>query len=266
MDVIVADKLSVEFPVYGSKGRSLRHRLLIKHLTHLPVRLNGSRAVGGMLSEGTSGVPIVKALDGIDLRVKEGDRLGLIGHNGCGKTTLLRALAGIYQPTGGRLFTSGRIMPLFNMTEGMDPDATGRELIKVRCVLLGIEEDEMNAVIPEVIDFCELDDFLDMPVRTYSTGMLIRLLFAITTSVSADILLFDELIGAGDASFVERAQKRMATFVERANVMVVATHSPNILRKWCNRAILLEHGRLLLDGQVEEALDAYRERVSTYAR
>jgi len=264
MDPIVAENLNIEFPVYETKGRSLRHMLLFNQLRSLPTRFKGSQSVGGSVGESHEGVVVIKALHDINLRIKDGDRIGLIGHNGCGKTTLLRALAGIYEPTSGTLTSHGRIMPLFNLTEGMSPDATGRELIDIRCVLLGLKPDEVTAAKPDIIAFCQLGDYLDMPVRTYSTGMLVRLSFAIATAFNADILLFDELIGAGDASFIDQAHARLEKFVEQASVMVVATHSFEIIQKWCNRAILLEHGHMLIDGAVEDVFDMYRERVRTY--
>jgi len=264
MDLIVAENLNIEFPVYETKSRSLRHFLLFNKLRSLPTRFKGSHSVGGSVGETSEGIVVIKALHDINLRIKDGDRIGLIGHNGCGKTTLLRALAGIYEPTSGTLTSHGRVMPLFNLTEGMSPDATGRELIEIRCVLLGLRPDEVAAARPDIIAFCQLGDYLDMPVRTYSTGMLVRLAFAITTAFNADILLFDELIGAGDASFIEQAHTRLEKFVEQASVMVVATHSFEIINKWCNRAILLEHGHMLIDGTVEDVFDLYRERVRTY--
>ena len=265
MDTVIAENLNIEFPIYGTKGRSLRHLLFLNPLRSIPKHFVGSKSVGGTVKERNDGVLAVNALHNINLRLKNGDRLGLIGHNGSGKTTLLRALAGIYEPTSGSLVTHGKIMPLFNITEGMAPDATGRELIQVRCVLLGIEQADITRATPDIIEFCQLGDYLDMPIRTYSQGMLVRLAFAITTAFRADILLFDELIGAGDASFVEQAHKRLSDFVERSNVLVVASHSTEIIRKWCNRAILLEHGKLLMDADVESVLDAYAARVPTYA-
>lgn len=262
MDMIVAEHMSVEFPIYDAAGQSLRHKLL---LTPIKRRLSGSSSVGGTFAHNDRGIVVVKALDGINLTIRDGDRLGLIGHNGCGKTTLLRTLAGIYEPTSGNLHTAGRVMPLFNLTEGMTPETTGREWIKLRAVLLGIDRAKMKQVEPDVIEFCQLGDYVDMPVRTYSQGMMLRLAFAITTAISSEILLFDELIGTGDAAFVDKAQNRLERFVERASVMVVATHSADIMRKWCNRAVLLEHGKVMADGDVDAVLKVYEERAAGYA-
>lgn len=258
MSRIVAENVSVEFPIYDTTGRSLRHALGLGRLAGA-IRSGGS--VGGAFGE-TRGHLVVRALDGISFTVDDGERIGLIGHNGCGKTTLLRVLAGIYEPTSGRLGASGRVMPLFNLMEGSAPEATGMELIYIRGILLGLTQDEIREMTPEIVEFCELGDYINVPVRTYSTGMLVRLAFAITTAVSAEILLFDELIGAGDAHFVDRAQVRLRKFVERSSVMVVASHSQDILRKWCTRAILMQHGKILEIGPVDPVLAAYDRLVA----
>jgi ABC-2 type transport system ATP-binding protein/lipopolysaccharide transport system ATP-binding protein len=179
-----------------------------------------------------------------------------------GKTTLLRTIAGIYEATGGVVETIGRVMPLFNLMEGMMPDATGREFVRIRGILLGLEPHQLDALIEEVIEFCELGSYIDIPVRTYSTGMLVRLAFALATSVTSEILLFDELIGAGDARFVTKAEERLRVFVERSNIVVVASHSRAILHQWCNRLFLIKHGRLIADGSVEDVLKEYDPRVA----
>jgi ABC-type polysaccharide/polyol phosphate transport system ATPase subunit len=204
----------------------------------------------------------VAAVQHLTLEVNAGELVGLIGHNGAGKTTLLRTMAGIYEPTSGVLETAGHVMPLFNLMEGMMPDATGREFIRIRGVLLGLEPKELDTLAEDVIEFCELGSYIDMPVRTYSTGMLVRLAFALSTSVSPDILLFDELIGAGDARFITKAQERLKTFIERSSIVVVASHSRGILYQWCNRLFLLEHGKLIADGPVDDVLREYDQRLA----
>jgi ABC-type polysaccharide/polyol phosphate transport system ATPase subunit len=254
---IAADKLAIDIPIYDVTSRSLKHALMLNPLASA---LRGASHVGGTIALGTRGVVVVRAIDSISFEIKSGERVGLIGHNGAGKTTLLRTLAGIYEPTGGRLQSIGRIMPLFNLMEGMMPDATGREFIHIRGILLGLHPTEIDAMAQEVADFCELGDFINMPVRMYSTGMLVRLAFGIATSATADILLFDELIGAGDARFIEKAQERLQRFVDRSSIVVVASHNPTVLQQWCNRALLLEHGKLVQDGGVEEVLEAYERR------
>ena len=257
MERIVADGVNIEYPVFDASAYSLRHKLLLSHIPR-PAK---TTHVGGKL-ERSRHRSLVRALKDISFTVRDGERVGLIGHNGAGKTTLLRTLAGIYEPASGVMQTYGRVMPLFGLTEGMHPDATGRELITIRSFLLGLSGEETAEVTPEVIEFCELGDYIDMPVRTYSTGMLVRLAFAITTAITAEILLFDELIGAGDASFVDKAQSRLERFVERSSVIVLATHSHDIMKKWCNRALVFEHGELTFNGGVDDAFEAYTEMVA----
>jgi ABC-type polysaccharide/polyol phosphate transport system ATPase subunit len=254
---IAAENLAIDIPVYDVTSRSLRHVLMLNPIASA---FRGASHVGGAIAMGARGIVVVRAIDSISFEIKSGERVGLIGHNGAGKTTLLRTLAGIYEPTGGRLQTVGRIMPLFNLMEGMMPDATGREFIQIRATLLGLQPKEIDAMAEEVVDFCELGDYIDMPVRMYSTGMLVRLAFAIATSATSDILLFDELIGAGDARFVEKAQERLQRFVDRSSIVVVASHSRTVLEQWCNRAFLLEHGKLIHDGSVREVLETYDRR------
>jgi ABC-2 type transport system ATP-binding protein len=196
----------------------------------------------------------------MSFEIKKGSRVGLIGHNGAGKTTLLRSIAGIYEPTAGQMITKGRIMPLFNMMEGLLPDATGRECVRIRGILLGLQPDQIDALADEVIDFCELGRYIDIPMRTYSTGMLVRLAFALVTGVTSEILLFDELIGAGDERFVNKAQQRLQAFIEQSSILIVATHSRSVLDQWCNRAFLLEHGKLVHHGGVHDVLREYEQR------
>lgn len=261
--VIAAEKLAIDIPVYDVASRSLRHVLMLRPIASAfrgAARIGGASHVGGAITLGARGIMVVRAIDSMSFEIKRGERVGLIGHNGAGKTTLLRTLAGIYEPTGGRIRTVGRIMPLFNLMEGMMPDATGREFIHIRGILLGLEPNEIDALAAEVVDFCELGDYIDMPVRMYSTGMLVRLAFAIATSATSDILLFDELIGAGDARFVEKAQERLQRFVDRSSIVVVASHNRAVLQQWCNRAFLLEHGKLIHDGSVQEVLETYDRR------
>ena len=255
--IIAAEKLAIDIPVYDAGSRSLKQMLMLKPIASA---FRGASHVGGAIALGARGVVVVRAIDSMSFEIKAGERVGLIGHNGAGKTTLLRSLAGIYEPTGGHLRTVGRIMPLFNLMEGMMPDATGREFIQIRGVLLGLRQSEVDALAADVIDFCELGDYIDMPVRMYSTGMLVRLAFAIATSATSDILLFDELIGAGDARFMEKAQQRLQRFVDRSSIVVVASHNRAVLQQWCTRAFLLEHGKLLHDASVQEVLETYDRR------
>lgn len=248
--------VTVDFPIYGVNTRSLRHHLVLNKVTGLMPRTRVAN-VGGTVREDPGQVVVVRALERIGFELQDGDRIGLVGHNGAGKTTLLRVIAGIYEPTEGEVHARGRIMPLFNIMEGMAPDATGTELVRLRGALLGLDDRELDEHMGEIEAFCELGDYIRMPVRTYSTGMLVRLMFAITTALTSEILVMDEFIGAGDAVFFERAQARLKRFVGRASVLVVATHSPALVREWCNKAVLLEHGRMVEFGNVEKVLAAY---------
>jgi ABC-2 type transport system ATP-binding protein len=260
---ISARDLVLDFPIYDVASRSLKQLLMVRPIANV---LRGASHVGGSIATGAGGTVVVRAIDATSFEIGRGERVGLIGHNGAGKTTLLRTMAGIYEPTSGMLETAGHVMPLFNLMEGMMPDATGREFIRIRGVLLGLQPNQLDALTEDVLEFCELDSYIDMPVRTYSTGMLVRLAFALSTTVSPDILLFDELIGAGDARFVAKAQERLKTFIERSSIVVVASHSRAILEQWCNRLFLLEHGKLVADGSVDDVLREYDQRLAAEAR
>lgn len=255
LDRIILKDVTVDFPIYDANSRSLKHRLVLDKVSNLVSRASSN--VGGSLRQDYRGVVTVRALDAIRFKLSDGDRVGIVGHNGAGKTTLLRVAAGIYEPTEGEIFTRGRVMTLFNMMEGMAPDATGIEMMRVRGALLGLSDREIKEKTVEIAEFCDLGEYIDMPVRTYSTGMLVRLAFAITTAVASEILIMDEFIGGGDAAFFERAQVRLKSFVERSSVLLVATHSTSVVREWCNKAILLHHGKIQEIGSVDSVLSAY---------
>jgi ABC-2 type transport system ATP-binding protein/lipopolysaccharide transport system ATP-binding protein len=193
----------------------------------------------------------------VSFALKQGDRVALIGHNGAGKTTLLRVLAGIYRPVSGRIVSEGRIAPLFDISLGMNPDSTGWENIRIRALYLGMKTDEINRKIEAIAEFTELGQFLEMPLRTYSLGMQTRLAFAVSTAIDPEILLLDEGIGAGDAAFIEKATLRLDEFVERAGIMVLASHSMNLVERFCNKALVMEHGRVKFFGPAAEAMDFY---------
>jgi len=249
------DHVTVDIPVFDAGSRSFRKSFFVNKISKLVSRSEAN--VGGSMQRDQKGVIVIRALDSVSLTLNDGDRLALIGHNGAGKTSLLRVICGIYEPTAGTAVIRGRLMPLFNMMEALAPDAKGSEMIRVRGALLGLSEAEIESKVEEITEFCQLGDYIDMPVRTYSTGMLVRLMFAITTATTADILVMDEFIGAGDAAFFERAKARMERFVEKASVLVVATHSPDTARQWCNKGVLMQHGRMLEIGPVEPVLAAY---------
>jgi ABC-2 type transport system ATP-binding protein/lipopolysaccharide transport system ATP-binding protein len=237
--------LWVEFPIYQGSSRSLKKSLLAK-------------AHGNLARDARDRVNVV-ALSDLDLDIEHGDRLAVMGANGAGKSTLLKVLAGIYEPTRGRIYSSGRISALLTASVGLDPDATGRENIVLRGIYMGVHPREMRGRVEEIAEFTELGYHLDLPVRTYSTGMVVRLCFAIATSVRPEILLLDEWLAAGDAGFLAKARKRMEEFVGRSSILVLASHSMPILEEWCNRAILLDSGRIIAVGDVKEIAAVYQQ-------
>ncbi|MBP5855611.1 ABC transporter ATP-binding protein [Marivibrio halodurans] len=204
---------------------------------------------------------IVSALQDITLDLKEGDRLGIIGHNGAGKSTMLRLLAGVYSPTQGRVSAVGRISTLFNSTPGLNMDGSGRENIVICGLHLGLNRREIAAKSDEIIAFAELGPYIDLPVRTYSSGMLMRLGFSIATAVEPEILLLDEGLATGDAGFTQKAQSRMNEMIDRSSILVVASHSESFVQKVCNRCIVLEHGRILADGAPDQLVQNYRSQI-----
>jgi ABC-type polysaccharide/polyol phosphate transport system ATPase subunit len=242
---IVLKNVVAEFPVYGSQV-SLRNMLF-------------GRVVGGVLRRQNSASKrvVVRALDDVSLTVNHGDQLGIIGHNGAGKSTMLRVFAGIYEPSAGSISIEGRISPLFSTSPGLDPDDTGYENIVTCGLLLGMTRDEIERKMPEIEAFSELSDYLALPARTYSTGMLVRLGFAIATAIDPEILLLDEELGAGDPRFAIRAAKRVEALIERSSVMVLASQSDELIRQMCNRTILLNHGRIIADGPTKDVLELY---------
>jgi ABC-type polysaccharide/polyol phosphate transport system ATPase subunit len=246
---VVLQNARVDFPIYGAQ-RSLRTAIF-------------QRATGGLIHrEGKNKERVVvRALNDVSLHLEEGDRLGLIGHNGSGKSTLLKVLAGIYQPISGKLLVNGRVTPLFDMMPGLDVDDTGYENIFTAGMLLGIPRDELERKIPEIEEFSELGEYLTLPVRTYSTGMTMRLGFAIVTALDPGILLMDEGFGTGDLRFTERAAERMNDFLGRSRVIVLASHSDAMIKSMCNKAALMQEGRLISLGPVDDVLEEYQTLV-----
>ncbi len=237
--------VSVEFPVYNVGSRSLKKLLL------------NTTALGNIAKDAHDRIT-VQALSGISLDLDHGDRLALIGVNGAGKSTLLKVLAGIYEPTRGRVHASGRVSALLTASVGLNPDATGRENIVMRGMFMDVHQREMRARVEEVAAFTELGHYLDMPVRTYSAGMLIRLCFAVATAIPPEILLMDEWLAAGDELFLAKARGRMEHLITGSSIMVLASHSLPLLKEWCNRAIMLEGGRVVAAGSVEEVAALYQ--------
>ena len=244
---ITAHDLSVHFPL----ARSSR------------ATLSGPSAPKNMVSVGSR--RYILALRNLSFDIHEGERVGLVGRNGSGKSTLLRVLGGIYAPTSGALKTEGEISALFNINLGIQADASGRENIMIRGILKGWSRREIRARMPEIIAFSELESVIDLPIRTYSDGMRMRLLFAIATSFSPEILLLDEWIGAGDKTFQSKAADRMNSLVDRAGITVIASHNRNLLKRVCDKAIWLENGVMRAFGPIDEVYDRMDAAADTLA-
>jgi len=242
MPYISLKDVAVNFPIYGAGANSLKKTL-------------ASSVTGGRFGKET-GVNVVQALSGINLELKAGDRLGLVGHNGAGKSTLLRALAGVYEPSSGDFVRQGTVSSLIDPSLGIEADATGIENIMLRGLVMGLSKKQIDSLTPEICEFSGLGEYVNMPVRTYSTGMLMRLAFSISTSVQADILLMDEWLSVGDAEFTEKAEQRMKDVVSNAGILVLASHSPDLIAKECNRVIHLEHGRIVSSSHIQTPQEA----------
>ena len=236
-------KAWVEFPIFDAKARSLKKAFLGK--------------AGGAIGRNQSDVVVVEALRDITMNLREGDRIGLVGHNGAGKSTLLRLLSGIYEPTRGSARIRGRVAPVFDLGVGMDPEISGYENIIIRGLFLGQTRKQMLSKVEEIADFTELGSYLDMPLRTYSTGMRVRLAMGVVTSIDPEILLLDEGIGAVDAEFMKKARIRLQELVARSGILVFASHSNEFLAQLCDSAMWIDHGTVRMHGGIEEVVGAY---------
>jgi ABC-2 type transport system ATP-binding protein/lipopolysaccharide transport system ATP-binding protein len=250
MSAIMLDRIGIDFPIFGA-NKNLRLSLLSG--------MTGGRILPKHMQSNTV---IIKALEDVSLELKSGDRIGLLGHNGAGKSTLLRVMAGVYYPTYGRLLVEGRLTPLLNLSPGIEVEDTGYENILTVGMLLGMSFSEIMGKAPEIIAFSELGDFIHFPVRSYSSGMQARLAFSIATALDPGILLLDEGIGAADARFADKASRRVKELMERTEILVLASHSDDLIDSMCNKAALLHHGRLLEVGSVESVRGAYRKMVA----
>lgn len=213
--------------------------------------------LSGRLSEDKHRKIYVQSLRDISFSIKGGERVGLIGTNGAGKTTLLRTMSGIYEPVSGHLRIEGHISSLLDPSVGMNPELTGRENIRLRCYIDGVPRKQMNEIEEKVIEFSELGPYIDLPVKTYSSGMNLRLGFGLITAIDPQILLMDEWFMTGDEGFMLKATHRLENIVKKSQILIISTHSPQILIKWCNRIIWLEQGFLKMDGTPQEVLPVY---------
>lgn len=246
MKLIDLKNVCLDYPLVRMGNRSLKTQIL-------------GAATGGRISTAHS-VSVIEALRDISFFLQDGDRLGLVGHNGAGKSTLLKVLAGIYLPSSGSLEIKGKVVSTLNISLGMQQEATGFENIISRGLLLGMKRSEINAKLEGIASFTELGEYLNLPIRVYSAGMATRLAFATVTAMDADVLLMDEVIGTGDANFISKAEDRLNNFMNRSKIIVLASHSNQIIQKFCNKALLLEKGRIIAMGPTSEIIETYQRR------
>ena len=235
---ITVSNASIDFPIFNAKNKSIKNSII-------------NAALGGYIKHNfNTNVVMVNALKNIDLNINKGERIGLLGANGSGKTTLLRLLAGIYYPTKGDIKIEGDVSSLININLGIDAEATGRENIKFRAAMMGLTKEKINRINKDIIEFSGLGDFIDLPYRTYSSGMQMRLLFAISTSISPNILIMDEWLSVGDSEFSRRAEEKLNDLINTTDILIIASHSEELLKKICNRFIFLENGMICKDEKI----------------
>ena len=247
MSSIQLDRVSVEFAVFGA-ARNLRISLL--------QGITGGRILPKRMAQAPV---IVRALEDITLEIRSGERVGLLGHNGAGKSTLLRVLAGVYHPAAGRVTIRGKVTALLNLTPGFDIEDSGYENIITCGMLLGLSLEQIRAKVPEIVEFSELGDYIHLPARTYSSGMLTRLGFSIAAALEPNILLLDEWLGAGDAKFNDKANRRIKEMVQKTDIVIFASHSESLIESMCDKAALIHHGRLIEYGPVAAVRKRYQE-------
>ena len=228
MAFIKLENVSVSFPTYENANRSVKNLII------------GTKFFGrGKITE--SGV---LALHDLTLKIETGERIGLVGPNGSGKSTLLKVLSGIYAPSAGNLEISGTAASLLDLSSGFDPDASGYENIFLKALLFGKSKDEISKKIEEIVEFSELGDFINLPIRTYSSGMVMRLAFSIATSINPEILLMDEWLSVGDQQFNEKATARLNELVDQASILVIASHNQSLIEELCTRVIHISGGEI----------------------
>jgi len=252
MASITVQGLQVDFPIYHGNSRSLKQTML----QAAAARAGQGRHAGRLQHDNRNRV-VVQALRDVSFQLRPGDRLGLIGVNGAGKTTLLRALAGIYEPVRGRIVVEGTVGALLDPNLGMNSDLTGRENIGLRGRYSGLPRTEIRALENDVEEFADLGEFLDLPVRFYSAGMVVRLGFGLATAIRPQVLLMDEWMLAGDAAFMQRAQERLVGVVQSADILVLSSHMPAMIATWCTRVMWMDQGRVRMEGTPDEVMAAY---------
>jgi ABC-type polysaccharide/polyol phosphate transport system ATPase subunit len=248
MSVIEVSNVTLRVPVHDAGARHLRNRVV-------------SALTGGRLERANNHAVTVTVLRDITFTVEPGDRLALVGRNGAGKSSLLRLLAGIYTPTSGSVRAPREIATLFDASLDVQPDATGYENVRLMGLMLGLDARQIADLMPDIEAFTDLGEYLSMPVRIYSAGMRLRLAFAIATSISARVLLVDEIITVGDAAFLDKARARFEGLMQRCEAVILTTHVESVIRDLCNKALLLDHGELIYAGEVDAVLDRYHQRL-----
>jgi ABC-type polysaccharide/polyol phosphate transport system ATPase subunit len=244
MACVEIENVSLTYPVYGSSARSFKATLI-------------NKATGGRLGT-SSGNVVVEALKDVSFKLEKGDRLAIIGHNGAGKSTLLKVLANIYEPSNGVVNVKGRLNCLFDIMMGMDLELNGYENIFLRGLIMGLSRSEIRNIVPKVEEFSELGDFMKVPIKSYSSGMKVRLAFGIITNAFSEILLIDEVVNVGDAKFIEKAKAQMKSLVHQSEFMVLSSHDRHVIKEFCNKALWLEKGIVKYFGTVEEAFKIYQ--------
>lgn len=242
MSNIRVENLSIKFRLYHDKSPSLKNYF-----------------VNLFKSQRQKAYSNFWAVKDVSFEVRAGDRLGVVGHNGAGKSTLLKALCRVYESSYGKITIEGRIAPLLEIGAGFHPEFTGRENIYLNGAILGYTKLQLIEIEPEVITFAELEEFIDMPVKFYSTGMYMRLAFSLATAMHPDILVLDEIFAGGDAAFLAKSRARMHGLIDKANIMIMVSHDHQLVKSLCNRVIWMDHGKLVADGSPDEIIERYLE-------
>lgn len=232
MAEIIFNNVTLKYPILNSRNMSLRNQL---------VRL----ATGGTIESEAGKTTVITALKDVSFHLKDGDAIGLVGHNGAGKSTLLRTMAGIYPPDSGTIIRKGRVATVFEIGAGLEPELSGYDNIINLGLMLGLSINEAKALVPDIEEFTELGDFLQLPIRTYSSGMTMRLMFAVATAITPEILLIDEMFSTGDANFKEKSHNRITKLIASAKIFVFASHDQELIKKYCNKIFHLEHGKII---------------------
>ena len=240
MSAVIAENVVVDFPIYGTRHRSFKSTVL-------------RAATGGSLAQAGRDRVVIRALDGLTFKFSEGDRVGLLGHNGAGKSTLLRVVAGAYEPVSGSISVQGTITSMLSITLGIDYEATGYENIFLLGAVMGQSRQQMRERLDDICDFADLGEFIHIPLRTYSSGMVMRLAFAVATSTPADIVLMEEWLSVGDHDFAQKAQARLGAVLDKATILFLASHNEALIRKNCNWLLRLEHGKMVALEPIKES-------------